>query len=327
MPVHDEEDLLSDCLAALRTACRVGAGTGAEVGVTVVLDACSDRSPALVAAAAFRAVRVDAHNVGRARAAGFAAALTDPTGRWPQSDSLDDIWLATTDADSRVPPNWLTAQLAAARGGADMVLGTVTVEDWSNWSASTAERYAEEYGQPGPGGAHPHVHGANLGIRASVYREVGGFPPVPTGEDHALVAAVTAAGGRIARLRQGAGGHERAHRRPGAARIQPPPRAVERPGRRLSRSAAPGSGAANHPFSSDSELALEPAQTAEPPRESTEVTGIDAEPGEQILVLVGVDRVGQLLRRLIGLRVVTLAAEHVEKLALVELHGWSSGRS
>jgi RNA polymerase sigma-70 factor (ECF subfamily) len=33
------------------------------------------------------------------------------------------------------------------------------------------------------------VHGANLGIRASAYLAAGGFPPLPTAEDHALLAA------------------------------------------------------------------------------------------------------------------------------------------
>ena len=43
-------------------------------------------------------------------------------------------------------------------------------------------------------GPHSHVHGANLGFRASAYLTAGGFPPVPTAEDHALVAALTAGG-------------------------------------------------------------------------------------------------------------------------------------
>jgi hypothetical protein len=46
------------------------------------------------------------------------------------------------------------------------------------------------------------VHGANLGFRASSYLTAGGFPPVPTGEDHALVAALAAGGSRV--LRTGA---------------------------------------------------------------------------------------------------------------------------
>ena len=43
-------------------------------------------------------------------------------------------------------------------------------------------------------GPHPHVHGANLGIRASAYLAAGGFRPLRTAEDHALLAAATEAG-------------------------------------------------------------------------------------------------------------------------------------
>lgn len=44
-----------------------------------------------------------------------------------------------------------------------------------------------------------HVYGANLGVRASTWRDVGGFPRVAVGEDAALLAAVDAAGGQVVR--------------------------------------------------------------------------------------------------------------------------------
>jgi hypothetical protein len=50
------------------------------------------------------------------------------------------------------------------------------------------ERYA--FGS----GPHTHVHGANLGIWASAYLAAGGFRPLRTAEDHALLAAATEAG-------------------------------------------------------------------------------------------------------------------------------------
>ena len=36
-------------------------------------------------------------------------------------------------------------------------------------------------------GTHPHVHGANLGMRADAYLAAGGWNPLPTAEDHDLV--------------------------------------------------------------------------------------------------------------------------------------------
>lgn len=203
VPVHDEEELLPRCLEGLRVACREAAAGGVHVEVTVVLDDCSDDSSAIAAVAGVRVLTVAARNVGRARAAGLAAlpALPGATGgrrgrrgRAPR----DGIWLATTDADSVVPPHWLVRQLEYARDGADLVLGTVAVEDWTSWPARTARLYDESYRQHGPAG-HRHVHGANLGIRAAVYDAVGGFAPLATGEDHALVDAVANAGGHIVR--------------------------------------------------------------------------------------------------------------------------------
>jgi SAM-dependent methyltransferase len=41
------------------------------------------------------------------------------------------IWLATTDADTVVPPGWLRRQLSYAGRGWDVVLGTVEVADWA----------------------------------------------------------------------------------------------------------------------------------------------------------------------------------------------------
>ncbi len=197
VPVHDEEELLPRCLAALAVA--AARATGVRVGVTVVLDACTDSSAEVARAAGVRTVTVAVRNVGRARAAGFAVAATVGPGAasWPAT-----TWLATTDGDSVVPPDWLTGQLAHARAGAgvDLVLGTVTVDDWSGWPAETAGAHEERYGRPGPGRGHPHVHGANLGVRADLYRALGGFAPLPTGEDHALVTAAVAAGARVRRV-------------------------------------------------------------------------------------------------------------------------------
>ncbi|KFC52257.1 hypothetical protein GY12_07440, partial [Micrococcus luteus] len=42
---------------------------------------------------------------------------------------------------------------------------------------------------------HPHVHGANLGLPWSLYKAVGGFPPVAEHEDVGLTEAVRALAG------------------------------------------------------------------------------------------------------------------------------------
>ena len=91
-----------------------------------------------------------------------------------------------------VPPGWLRRQLEYANAGCDVVLGTVTVTDWDGHPPHVPIAFEERYAFGS--GPHPHVHGANLGIRASAYLAAGGFRPLRTAEDHALLASVTQAG-------------------------------------------------------------------------------------------------------------------------------------
>lgn len=186
VPAHNEEELLAACLAALRSA---AGAADVPVRLLVVADTCTDETAAVAAAGGAEVLRVRARNVGAARAAGMARLLrmagTDPAA----------TWLATTDADTVVPPGWLRRQLGYAGQGWDVVLGTVTVTDWAEHPPHAAAMFAAMYGfGEGP---HPHVHGANLGIRASAYLAAGGFQPLRTAEDHALIAAATGAGCQV----------------------------------------------------------------------------------------------------------------------------------
>ena len=176
VPAHDEQDLLPACLASLRRAARHPALRDVEVHLVPVLDACSDDSGAVAPGA----LEVQARNVGVARAAGFAEVLGREAGR-----PYGQLWLATTDADTTVPPDWLAVQLHLAARGAEVVAGTVRVEDWSQQPAAVARRFTGTYGTPGQG--HLHVHGANLGLCAAAYVEAGGVPPLALAEDQALV--------------------------------------------------------------------------------------------------------------------------------------------
>ncbi len=179
MPAHNERHLLPACLAGLRAAARHPALRHIPVHLVPVLDACTDDTGAVAPGA----VHVAARNVGVARAAGFAAVLRREAGQDPTQ-----IWLATTDADSTVPADWLAQQLRLAALGAEVVAGTVRVSDWSEQPAAVRSRFAGGYGTPGDG--HPHVHGANLGLSAAAYLDADGMPPLALAEDRALVAAL-----------------------------------------------------------------------------------------------------------------------------------------
>jgi hypothetical protein len=100
-------------------------------------------------------------------------------------------------ADTVVPRDWLQRQLKYASQGWDVVLGTVAVADWDGYPSHVPAAFDALYDFGD--GPHPHVHGANLGIRASAYRAAGGFRPLRTAEDHALLAAATEAGCSVLR--------------------------------------------------------------------------------------------------------------------------------
>lgn len=184
VPAHNEQALLPACLDALDVARR--AVPGIPVDVIVVADHCQDATAALATAAGCRVVSLDARNVGRARAAGVREALR-----------RCGAWIATTDADTVVAPTWLLAQLRHAATGADVVVGTVTVDDWTPWSDELPPAYLSAYASKVDGLTHGHVHGANLGFRAEAYLAAGGFPARTVSEDWAFVVAARSAGLRV----------------------------------------------------------------------------------------------------------------------------------
>ncbi len=189
VPAHNEAAYLPSCLQALTIAV---AEVPVVVDTVVVLDACSDSSRQ--AAQGFRIVEIDAHNVGAARRAGFAALLSARPVAVPDERS----WLATTDADTLVPRDWLSRMLGYAAAGWDAVAGTVRVTDWGEYWGPKAEQLQALWGAGYNGSdGHSHVHGANLGLRADCYRDVGGMPAVALSEDASLLAAIAAAGRRV----------------------------------------------------------------------------------------------------------------------------------
>ena len=193
VPAKDEEPLLPACLDALFAAAR---RVPVPVTVVIVLDACCDNSAAIVDAATRRptdvtvqALAVDANSVGAARRAGMQAVLDRQGAR-----GMDGLWLASTDADSAVPPDWLRAQLAHAAGGAQVVVGTIIVTDWQERSPAVRDQAIAAYNA----NHHRHVHGANLSFAAAAYVAAGGFPAQTFDEDVALVQAFSTADEPIA---------------------------------------------------------------------------------------------------------------------------------
>ncbi len=190
VPARDEQHLLPGCLDALAAAAE---RVAVPVTVVVALDHCTDGTADVVRARqGVVAVGADAGTVGGARRLGATAALElAGAGAAPER-----VWLASTDADSRVPASWLVHHLALADDGVDLVLGTVDLA--TDDDDPVVDAWRREYRRHvSPSGAHSHVHGANLGVRASSYCAAGGFAPVAAHEDLALARSVARLPGTV----------------------------------------------------------------------------------------------------------------------------------
>ena len=190
IPAHNEEDLLPACLAAVRHSARTL--TGLPVHIVVTADACTDRTADRARETGATVVEIGERSVGAAREAGVREVLG-----LTRSLDPEEVWLATTDADTLVPADWLARQLRYAAAGWDAVVGTVSVTSWAEHPPEIPPLFYGHYATAP--GTHSHVHGANLGFRAGGYLAAGGFRPSPTAEDHALVESLTAAGRRVLR--------------------------------------------------------------------------------------------------------------------------------
>ena len=181
VPARDEEDLLPRCLGSIERV-RRAAGPGVTTDLIVVSDNCTDQTHPLASELVGNTgvvARSSFGNVGAARA--FAAQLALSRYGGP----LHRCWLANTDADCVVPPQWITLQLSLAEAGCAAVAGIIDVDHFKDHSPLVPHRFRETYVLH-EDGTHPHVHGANLGVRADVYESVGGWAPKQTAEDHDL---------------------------------------------------------------------------------------------------------------------------------------------
>ncbi|KTR90787.1 glycosyl transferase [Microbacterium testaceum] len=188
IPAHDEEALIGRCLASVTRAVAHASERepGLAATIVVVLDACTDTTAAQVRRWPVEALEISARNVGRARRTGIAHALA------ALDSATDDTWIAMTDADTVVPRDWITHQRDLMDAGIDLVLGTVR-PDFADLSARHAAYWRATHHRGRPPG---NVHGANLGVRASIYARAGGIRDLAEHEDVDLVQAARAVGAR-----------------------------------------------------------------------------------------------------------------------------------
>lgn len=170
VPAHDEAASVERCLQSIRRAALHPELHGEAVQVVVALDSCSDATASICQQQRVDTVRLEARCVGVARAAAAAELL----GRGAR-------WLASTDADSEVPPEWLVAQL---EGRCDAFCGLVDIATTSRTEKRLRRAFQKRQQW---GGDHGRIHGANFGVSAQAYLAAGGFAPLRCGEDVALV--------------------------------------------------------------------------------------------------------------------------------------------
>ena len=181
IPARDEEHLIGRCLRSLVEARRL-LPSEVSCDIIVVSDSSSDRTQEIaedLLDGIGLAVPASYKSVGMARALAGRIAMSRYAG------PLERCWLANTDADCEVPASWLIRQLSHAQQGWAAVAGIVEVDSFEDHDAGVPQRFRDSY-ITHEDGTHPHVHGANLGVRAEVYMRAGGWPALATAEDHDL---------------------------------------------------------------------------------------------------------------------------------------------
>lgn len=193
VPARNEERSIVYCveaiLAALDTCPKIDASW-----IVVAADDCEDRTAAL---ARHRlgdrgtVIECDAASPGAARRLGTAEVL-----RHFQALPLASLWIANTDADSHVSTDWIARQLHWADLGYCGVAGIVNVESLEHHDTVALREILADYTIHSDG-THPHVHGANLGIRADAYLDAGCWSNLKLAEDHCLWSRVRARGWQV----------------------------------------------------------------------------------------------------------------------------------
>ena len=186
VPVRNEGARLRRLLVALALQRKAP-----PFALCILFDACTDDSRSVVAALAdllpFPIIsECDDHgdhpNAGRARAKAAALAVAVQRG----------AALLTTDADSEPYPDWLAANVDAL-GHADLVAGRILLGDSANVSVQSrliryydrlyAIRRAIDPVVWEDEVSHHWTSGASMAFRPGAYQAIGGFAPIPRGED------------------------------------------------------------------------------------------------------------------------------------------------
>ncbi len=210
IPAHNEADWIARCLEALDHQLD-GVGYDVVLLVNNSTDATAAIARGLKPALSFALDVVEHHFPSKQQTAGQARrlAMELAANKLPPNGVL-----LSTDADGQVAPDWLAANLAHIRRGADAVAGRALLDpaDAAAIPAILHEDDAREcaYGalldeidhllDPDPADPwprHTEHSGASICVTLGAYRRAGGVPPLAVGEDRAFFAALRRADARI----------------------------------------------------------------------------------------------------------------------------------
>ncbi|MBV1833660.1 glycosyltransferase [Novacetimonas pomaceti] len=203
IPVRNEADRIGCCLRALATQ-QGTCLTHAVLLINNSTDSTADRVRAVIPCLPFRVCVVErtypspmAHaGTARSDAMKVAAAMAGPDGI-----------LLTTDADGVVAPDWLARNLAALDNGADAVCGRALIDpaearllpaclhddDRAEMAYATMLDHIHDLIDPDPHDPwprHTEHSGASIAVRVGAWRQAGGVPPLPLGEDRGFLMAL-----------------------------------------------------------------------------------------------------------------------------------------
>lgn len=217
IPVKNEAERIASCLQALAAQTQLDGFTPLG-GFRVLLlindsdDETSVIAKRLVPLVPYRltvlsvVLPAQSANAGGARRRAMEAAAKELETKRGRGIGI----ILTTDADSRVAPDWIAQNLVAFTSGADVVAGTLSLEPddeaklprqlkargalEARYEALVCElvsRFAPEAHDPWP--RHATESGATFGVTLNAYRAVGGLPELPLGEDRAFADLLRAA--------------------------------------------------------------------------------------------------------------------------------------
>lgn len=199
VPARNEETLITACLESLANQVEV---SKSEYEVILILDDCTDDTEkhARLVSEQYPEFRLQilygpGKGAGQARHLGMETACS----RLLELGKPDAL-ISSTDADTVVAPDWLSAQLKCAGDGAQAIGGRIlldtkdditgTVFQWHSEMGQTRYRNLLTDSSADESPEHWQFSGASMSLTAAVYKEIGGLEPRTALEDEQLERAL-----------------------------------------------------------------------------------------------------------------------------------------